>query len=113
MGDTAATGPAPQTTESSLTYPPAPKGDVVDDYHGTAVPDPYRWLEDPDAAETVAWVEAENALTAAFLGRGAVREQLRARLTRLWDYPRYGVPQREGDRYYFCKNDGLQNKPVL
>jgi prolyl oligopeptidase len=97
----------------SLAYPPAPKGDVVDDYHGTPVPDPYRWLEDPDAPETVAWVEAQNALTAAFLGQGPARERLRERLTRLWDYPRYGVPQREGDRYYFWKNDGLQNQPVL
>ena len=97
----------------TIAYPPARKGDVVEDYHGTAVADPYRWLEDPDAAETVAWVEAENAVTASYLGRGPLREQLRARLTRLWDYPRYGVPEREGDRYYFWKNDGLQNQPVL
>ena len=94
-------------------YPPAPRGDVVDDFHGTPVPDPYRWLEDPDAPQTVAWVEAQNALTASFLGQGDVRERLRERLTRLWDYPRYGVPQREGQRYYYWKNSGLQNQPVL
>jgi prolyl oligopeptidase len=94
-------------------YPPAPKGDVVDDYHGTPVPDPYRWLEDPDAPQTVAWVEAQNALTASFLGQGDARERLRERLTRLWDYPRYGLPQREGQRYYYWKNSGLQNQPVL
>ncbi|HEX2326881.1 MAG TPA: prolyl oligopeptidase family serine peptidase [Chloroflexota bacterium] len=94
-------------------YPPAPRGDVVDDFHGTPVPDPYRWLEDPDAPQTVAWVEAQNSLTASFLGQGDVRERLRERLTRLWDYPRYGVPQREGQRYYYWKNSGLQNQPVL
>ncbi len=96
-----------------MAYPPAPRGDVVDDFHGTPVPDPYRWLEDPDAPQTVAWVEAQNTLTASFLGQGDVREHLRERLTRLWDYPRYGVPQREGRRYYFWKNSGLQNQPVL
>jgi prolyl oligopeptidase len=95
------------------TYPSAPKGDVVDDFHGTAVADPYRWLEDPDSPETGTWVAAENALTAAFLQDSPVRERIKARLTRLWDYPRYGVPQHEGDRYYFWKNDGLQNQPVL
>lgn len=94
-------------------YPVARQGDVVDDYHGTKVADPYRWLEDPDAPETVTWVEAQNAITAAFLHASTARERIKTRLTQLWDYPRYGVPQREGARYYFWKNDGLQNQPVL
>ncbi|HEX2184600.1 MAG TPA: prolyl oligopeptidase family serine peptidase [Chloroflexota bacterium] len=110
-----------QETPPRFDYPPAPQGDVVDDYHGTRVPDPYRWLEDADAPETVRWVEAQNALTSSFLQAGALpgeapgslREQLKSRLTRLWDYPRYGVPQKEGGYYFFWKNDGLQNQPVL
>ncbi len=103
----------PETADFGLAYPVAPKGDVVDDYHGTKVADPYRWLEDPEAPDTVAWVEAQNAITASFLQAIPFRERIKARLTQLWDYPRYGVPQREGGRYYFWKNDGLQNQPVL
>ena len=97
----------------ALAYPPARKSDQVDDYHGTRVADPYRWLEDVDAAETRAWVEAENALTAAYLAQIPARDTLRRRLTRLWNYPRYGTPFHKGGRYFFLKNDGLQNQPVL
>src|SRR5437762_14252087 len=70
----------------SITYPPARKGDVVDDYHGTKVADPYRWLEDVDSPETRAWVEAENRVTFAYLERIPERERIRRRLTELWDY---------------------------
>jgi prolyl oligopeptidase len=96
-----------------LAYPDTPKGNVVDDYFGTKVPDPYRWLEDPNSAETKAWVEAENAVTFAFLERIPARARIRARLTELWNYERYGVPSREGARYIFSKNDGLQNQAVV
>lgn len=94
-------------------YPPARKSDVVDDYHGTRVPDPYRWLEDPDSEETRAWIEAENRVTFDFLEKIPERSGIRRRLTQLWDYEKYGIPQREGNRYFFFKNDGLQNQSVL
>jgi len=95
------------------TYPLARQDDAVDDYHGTKIPDPYRWLEDPDAPETQAWVEAQNRLTFDFLSSSPAWEAIKARLARLWDYPKYSVPWKEGDRYFFWKNDGLQNQSVL
>ncbi len=94
-------------------YPTARVDTVVDNYHGTRVADPYRWMENPDSPETQAWVEAENNLTMAFLKDIPAREKIKERLTKLWNYPRYSVPQREGDRYFFSKNDGLQNQSVL
>src|SRR5919198_2212710 len=97
----------------SITYPPARKGDVVDDYHGTKVADPYRWLEDVDSPETRNWVEAENRVTFAYLERIPERERIRRRLTALWDYPKYGAPFKKGGRYFFFKNSGLQNQSVL
>ncbi|MFN2572273.1 MAG: prolyl oligopeptidase family protein [Gemmatimonadales bacterium] len=97
----------------TLTYPPARKGDAVDDYHGTKVPDPYRWLEDVDAPETRDWVEAENRVTFAYLEQIPERERIRRRLTELWDYPKYGAPFKKGGRYFFFKNAGLQNQAVL
>ncbi len=97
----------------TLQYPPARKGDVVDDYHGTEVTDPYRWLEDPDAPESRSWIEAENGLTAAYLAEIPARTRLRDRLTKLWNYPKYGAPFRKAGRYFFFKNDGLQNQSVL
>jgi prolyl oligopeptidase len=102
--------PAPAQT---IQYPLARKGDVIDDYHGTKVPDPYRWLEDPDAPETRAWIEAENHITAGYLSQIPQREAIRQRLTALWDYPKYGTPFRKAGRYFFFKNDGLQNQSVL
>jgi len=97
----------------ALAYPAARKGDQVDDYHGIKVADPYRWLEDVDAPETRDWIEAENRLTAAYLSHIPARETIRRRLTALWDYPRYGAPFHKGGRYFFLKNDGLQNQAVL
>ncbi len=93
-------------------YPPAPRGDHVDVYHGTKVPDPYRWLEDLDSPQTTAWVEAENKLTFGFLETLPQRTRFRDRLTKLWNYERIGVPFKEGGRYFFSKNSGLQNQPV-
>ncbi len=97
----------------TLQYPAARKSDVVDDYHGTRVPDPYRWLEDPDSPESRAWIEAQNRLTAAYLADIPARGTIRERLTKLWNYPKYGTPFRKGHRYFFFKNDGLQNQSVL
>jgi len=94
-------------------YPPARKSNQVDDYHGVKVADPYRWLEDLDSAETRQWVEAENKLTFAFLNAIPQREAIRDRLTRLWNFEKYGVPFKEGNRYFYTRNSGLQNQYVL
>jgi prolyl oligopeptidase len=101
------------TSGNTLTYPAARRGDQVDDYHGTRVADPYRWLEDLDSTETRAWVEAENKLTFDFLNQIPERAAIKARLTKLWNYERYGIPYKEGERYFYSKNDGLQNQSVL
>ncbi len=99
--------------EKSLPYPAPPQSDQVDDYHGTKIADPFRKLEEPDAAETRAWIEAENKLTAEFLQGVTARKPLRERLTALWNYVRYGTPTVRGGRYFYSRNDGLQNKAVL
>ncbi len=96
-----------------LPYPPARKEDLVEDYHGTPVPDPYRWLEDPQTAESQAFTAAQNTLTQSYLADYADREKIAARLTELWNYPQYGDVTKKGDRYFFTRNDGLQNQPVL
>lgn len=96
-----------------LPYPETPKVDVVDTYFGRTIADPYRWLEDPNSPETQAWVDAQNAVTFAYLEAIPARERIRARLTELWDYERYGLPSKEGARYIFARNDGLQNQPVI
>src|SRR3989475_260677 len=97
----------------TLQYPPARKGDVVDDYHGTRVADPYRWLEDPDSPESRGWIDAENRLTEGYLSQIPERAALRKRLTALWNYPKNGAPFHQAGRYFFFKNDGLQNQSVL
>lgn len=89
------------------------RDDVVDDYHGVEVADPYRWLEDPDSPRTRAWIDAQNQVTFDFLERIEARPAIRERLTRLWNYERYGLPFKKGDRYFIFRNDGLQNQPVL
>jgi prolyl oligopeptidase len=96
-----------------LKYPDTRKAEQVDDFFGTKVPDPYRWLEDPDSAETRAWVEAQNSLTFSYLDGIAERDRIEKLLTRLWDYERYGVPSREGPFYIYQRNEGLQDQPVL
>jgi prolyl oligopeptidase len=96
-----------------LQYPDSPRLDVVDVLHGVEVPDPYRWLEDPGSEETRAWIEAQNALTFDYLGQIPAREQIRERITALWDYEKVGLPLKRGGRYFFTHNDGLQNQDVL
>ena len=85
----------------------------MDDYHGTKVADPYRWLEDETSPETAAWIEAQNAVTFPYLERIPNREALRARVMELNDYERYGAPSRKGPYLFFSKNEGLQNQSVL
>jgi prolyl oligopeptidase len=94
-------------------YPEARKSDQTDDYHGVKVADPYRWLEDLDSAETRAWVEAENKLTFGFLESIPERTAIKARLTKLWNYEKYEIPFKEGNRYFYTRNSGLQNQAVL
>ena len=96
-----------------LTYPETKKVDVVDDYFGTKVPDSYRWLEDDRAPEVAAWVEAENKVTFDYLEKIPYRAQIRARLEKLLNYPRYSAPTRRGENFIFSKNDGLQNQGVF
>jgi prolyl oligopeptidase len=95
------------------TYPEAHEDAVVDEYHGERVADPYRWLEDPDAAPTRAWIDAENALTAQYLAEIPGRERIHARLTELWNYERYELPDPRGGRLFYRRNDGLQNQSTL
>ncbi|HEX9483656.1 MAG TPA: prolyl oligopeptidase family serine peptidase [Gemmatimonadaceae bacterium] len=104
---------APRLEAQRLAYPPSRKVDQVDTYFGTTVEDPYRWLEDENAPETTRWVEAQNTLTFDWLGRIPYRDALKARLTKLYDYPRFSTPSRKGEYYIFSKNDGLQNQSVL
>ncbi len=97
-----------------LNYPPShPDPTVVDIYHGQPVPDPYRWLEDLDSEQTRAWIEAQNRLTFDYLQRIPARQRLLERLTQLWNYEKYSQPFKEGGRYFYFKNDGLQNQSVL
>ncbi|WP_082684940.1 prolyl oligopeptidase family serine peptidase [Hymenobacter sedentarius] len=94
-------------------YPATRKADVADTYFGTVVPDPYRWLEDLDSPETKAWVTAQNEVTFAYLSQIPFRDKIRERLTKIWNYERYGVPGQVGQDLVFSKNDGLQNQAVL
>jgi len=103
---------SPSGEAKRWTYPASPKVEQVDDYHGVKVADPYRWLEDLDSPQTKAWVEAQNELTFGYLGEIPQREAIKDRLTKLWSYERHGVVFQRGGRYFFYKNDGLQNQNV-
>ncbi len=110
-----ASTPAPAAPAKPRLAYPATRQDpsVVDDFHGTKVADPYRWLEDPDAPESRQWIEAQNALTFGYLEKIPARERIKARLTALWNYEKYDTPWREGSHYFFKRNSGLQNQGVL
>ena len=97
----------------SFEYPETARGDMVDDYYGTKVADPYRWLEDTDSKETAAWVKAQNRVSLPFLGKLPRRAAYHKRLTELWSYERYGVPHRKAGALFYTRNDGLQNQSVL
>jgi len=96
-----------------LQYPNTRRVDHVDTYFGVKVEDPYRWLEDDNAPETMKWVEAENKVTFGYLDKIPYRKQIKARLEKLFNYPRYGAPFRNGQHFFFAKNDGLQNQSVF
>ncbi|AIY40487.1 Prolyl endopeptidase [Collimonas arenae] len=97
----------------TLTYPTSKKIDQTDDYHGVKVADPYRWLENANGDDTKAWVDAQNKLTQSYLETIPARKAIRDRLTKLWNYERFSVPFKEGGRYFYSRNDGLQNQAVL
>lgn len=94
-------------------YPDTKRLEVTDNFHGKIVADPYRWLEDPEAEETKAWITAQQQLTQAFLSELPYGDAFRERLASLWDFPRATVPVKRGDRYFFTRNEGLQNQNVL
>ncbi len=98
---------------AQIKYPSTKKKEVIDNYHGTQVSDPYRWLEDDNAKDTKAWVKAENIVTQDYLSGIPFRNAVRQRLQALWNFPKYGTPFRKGNYTYFYKNDGLQNQAVL
>lgn len=102
-----------QTPSIILEYPQTRKGNTVDTYFGNNVEDPYRWLEDDRSAETEAWVKVQNEVTFDYLDQIPYRENLKKRLTELWNYEKISAPSKEGDWIYFSKNDGLQNQSVI
>lgn len=110
---TAMPDPRQPAARAPLTYPTALRGAHVDDYHGTRVPDPYRWLEDAEAPATREFVRAQNALAQPWLEALPQRAWLRDRLTELWDYERVEPPRVKGGKYFFRRNDGKQNQSVL
>ena len=95
-----------------LKYPDTKKENIVDDYNGVKVEDPYRWLEDDNSEQTKAWVQEENKVTFDYLSKIPYRDKIKKRIEEMWNYPKYGAPFQKGDYYYFQKNDGLQNQSV-
>ena len=99
--------------QKPVTYPTTTKGETVDVYFDTKLPDPYRWLEDDKSAETGAWVKAQNEVTYGYLAQIPFRDALKARMEKLWNYEKIGAPFKEGNFTYYYKNNGLQNQAVL
>jgi prolyl oligopeptidase len=102
-----------QASAQKLSYPATAKGATVDDYSGTKVPDPYRWMENLDSKEVASWVAAQNKVTFDYLAKLPMREHFGKRITQLWDYPKVSIPQHEGERYFYSKNSGLQQQSPL
>ncbi|MBV4357092.1 prolyl oligopeptidase family serine peptidase [Pinibacter aurantiacus] len=100
-------------TFAQAPYPSTRKVDQADNYFGTKVSDPYRWLEDDNSEETKDWVKKQNGVTNAYLAKIPFRADVKKRLEELWNYPKYGSPFKKGKYYYYYKNDGLQNQSVL
>ncbi len=98
---------------AQIKYPETKKDDIVDNYNGTKVADPYRWLEDDNSEETKSWVKAQNKVTFDYLASIPQRDKIKKRLEELWNYPRYTSPFKKAQYYYYFKNDGLQNQSVM
>jgi prolyl oligopeptidase len=105
--------PAAASAASGWTYPAARRENVVDTYHGVQVADPYRWLEEPDSTETRAWIDAQNAITNAYIAGVPQRQAIEDRITKLWNFEKFGTPFKEGGRYFWSYNSGLQNQGVI
>ena len=101
------------TTQARINYPDTRRVDTVDTYFGTQVPDPYRWLEDDNSPETEAWVAAQNKVTQNYLSKISFRKDVKKRITELANYEKMGAPFKVKDKFYFFKNNGLQNQSVL
>jgi prolyl oligopeptidase len=101
------------TTAQQIKYPAVKKADQVDDYHGRKISDPYRWLENNNSEETSEWVEAQNKVTQEYLSKIPFRDEMKKRLTELWNYEKYSAPSKHGEYYTFSKNDGLQEQSVI
>ncbi len=99
--------------ERKIVYPESKLVEQVDDYHGTSISDPYRWLEDLDSEDVKSWVAAQNEVTTAFLEKLPHRQQIQNRLTELWNYERFSMPVKRGEKYFYTRNDGLKNQSVL
>ena len=113
LGAAAAAGCGNMKQIKHQPYPETVRGDVVDNYFGTEVPDPYRWLEDDNSEATAAWVAAENAVTQDYLSQIPFRGAIRERLTELWNYAKESAPRKHGGWWYYTYNDGLQNQSVI
>ncbi|HEX2967509.1 MAG TPA: prolyl oligopeptidase family serine peptidase [Bacteroidales bacterium] len=100
-------------SREKIQYPVTKKVEVTDEYFGTRVSDPYRWLEDDRSAETAEWVKAQNSVTFAYLEKIPYRNEIKSRLEKIWNYEKYGMPFHEGEYTYYSKNDGLQNQAVI
>src|SRR5215467_16261473 len=96
-----------------MQYPETKKDDVIDDYFGTKVADPYRWMESLDSAEVAEWVASQNETTERYLAQLPRRKYFKERITQLWNYPRVTLPVSEGGRYFYQKNSGLQRQAPL
>ncbi|MFM9063992.1 MAG: hypothetical protein ACKOOI_13300, partial [Pirellula sp.] len=103
----------PQDSASNLLYPKSKVVDQIDDYHGTKINDPFRWLEDVDSQDTKNWVGEQNKLTFEYLESIPARARFKQRLTELWNFERYGLPRQYGNTYFYTYNNGLQNQNVL
>src|SRR5574338_192810 len=104
---------SPHFLFSQLQYPDTRKDNVTENYHGTMVADPYRWLEDDNSDETKAWVQEENKVTFNYLDKISYRTDWLQQLENMSNYPRYSAPSRNNDYFYYSRNDGLQNQSVL
>ncbi len=100
-------------TNPTLNYPISRQQDLVDIYHNVPVKDPYRWLENPNSEETQAWIKAQNELTFNYLDQISARQQIKQRVTKLWNFEKFDLPFKEGGSYFYFKNDGLQNQSIL
>ncbi|MDJ0744550.1 MAG: prolyl oligopeptidase family serine peptidase [Xenococcaceae cyanobacterium MO_167.B27] len=100
-------------SSDSLIYPITHQDNQIDRYHGIEVKDPYRWLENPDSEATKAWVTAQNEVTFGYLEQIPARETIKQRITEIWNYEKFGILSKQGDRYFYAKNDGLQNQSVI